>query len=77
MSDLESGTKAMDKLTKRRAAQKAWREKNPDYFKTYAADVRSGARTRKSRQATSVSAEAGSSILDASAQAQEAIPAGE
>ena len=60
MSDLESGTKAMDKLTKRRAAQKAWREKNPDYFKTYAADVRSGARTRKSRQATSVSAEAGS-----------------
>lgn len=52
MSDLENGTAMMDKQAKRRAAQKAWREKNPGYFKTYAADVKAGVRVRKPRNGT-------------------------
>lgn len=35
---------------KRKEYQKAWREKNKDYWKQYQADVKAGTRVRKSRK---------------------------
>lgn len=73
MSDLENGTKLMDKQAKRRAAQKAWRERNPGYHKTYMAEVKAGKRVRKARMASGMSG-ADSSILGTSTQAVGGIP---
>lgn len=53
-----------ERKAKQKAARQAWLAKNPDYFKKYQADVKSGARTRKKRGAAQLTSEPIASPVD-------------